>query len=150
MAERLSWERPLIIYPDPVKIGVDFLRPALAARTEPEAAGALVVAAMPSIWPVDEDTNMRRPMVVLLPGGGISTVASIDRPRLDVRIWHSDQYAGAALAQLVRGLLHTMAGRGPVRGVREFLGPTYIPDPETGAPRYLLTVELTVRGVMSS
>lgn len=130
---------PLVVYPDPVKVALDYLRPALAARDEPAAAGTTVTARIPNPRPTG-------PLVVLRAAGGTSPYLSADRPRLDVQVWHSDEYHAAALAQLVRGLLLAMPGEGPVRRVADFLGPTPIPDPESGQPRYLFTVEITLRG----
>lgn len=136
----MSTFRPLVVYPDAVTVALNFLRPALAARTEPEAAGVTLHARVP--------TPRTLPFVLVRAAGGVISTATIDRPRVDVQVWHRDEFNAAALAQLTRGLLHTMTGRGPVRGVRDFLGPTPVPDPESGNARYLLTVEMTLRGAL--
>lgn len=130
---------PLVVYPDVVKVGLDHLRPALTGRSEPEAAAAIVSARVPNPRPAG-------PLIVLRAAGGTSPIITINQPRLDVQVWHRDENSAAALAQLVRGLLHTLPGTGPVRRVTDFLGPIPIPDPESGQARYLFTVEITLRG----
>lgn len=139
---------PVVIQPDPVAEALRFLRPALAERAEPYAAGTLVRSSVPSQRPKDEQTGELLPLVVLRPAGGVSQVLSVDKPRLDAQVWHRNEFDAAALAQLVRGLLRSMPGAGAVRAVSDFTGPVPVPDPESGQSRYLLTVELTTRGVM--
>lgn len=141
---------PLVVYPDPVTVALPWLREVMPTRVEPYAQGTVVAAA----FPAPTDTDRRQPgrdypVVVLRPAGGTSPVLSVDRPRLDAQVWHRDEFSAQALAQLVRGLLHQLVGRGPVRSVRDFSGPTPVPDPESGQPRFLLTVELTVRGFIA-
>ena len=133
---------PVVVQPDVVAEALAFLRPALAAREEPYATGVTVRASIPNPRPAG-------PLVVLRPAGGSSQVLSVDRPRLDAQVWHRDEHSAASLAQLVRGLLRSMPGIGAVRAVEDFTGPVSIPDPESGQARYLLTVEMTTRGVMA-
>jgi hypothetical protein len=140
---------PLVTYPDPVRIGLDYLRPLLTARPEPAAASVVVAAALPASDPSRGQPGRDYPVVVLRSAGGTSPLLGFDRPRLDAQVWHRDEYSAAALSQLVRGLLHQMAGWGPVRRVGDFTGPVPVPDPVSGLPRFLLTVELTVRGTIT-
>lgn len=129
-----------LVYPNPVTLGLEYLRPAVAARTEPYAAGAAVHATLPTDY-------KGGPAIVLRAAGGTSPVQTVDRPRLAVQVWHRDDFNAAALAQLVRGLLlYELSGWGPVRNVRDFAGLAFAPDPTTNAARYLFTIELTVRG----
>jgi hypothetical protein len=128
----------VVVYPDVVKVALDYLRPALAARPEQVAEWTVVAAKVPNPRPT--------PLVVLRLAGGTSPYITLDRPRLDVQVWHGNEYNATALAQLVRGLLLAMAGVGPVRRVADFLGPTPVPDPESGASRVLFTVEINIRG----
>lgn len=138
---------PLVVYPDPVTVGLQWLRQALPGRPEPYAAGVVAAAVFPTPTTSDPRQPGRDyPVVVLRAAGGTSAVVSVDRPRLDAQVWHRDEFSAAALTQLVRGLLHQLVGWGPVRAVRDFTGPVPIPDPESGQPRFLMTVELSMRG----
>lgn len=125
---------PVVFFPDVVTVGLEFLRAELPAYSE---------------VPVVETVPNPRPdaLVQLRPAGGVATWPALDSPRLDVLIWHQDTHRAVLLAQIVRGLLlHHMPGFGPVRKVRDFLGPTRNPDPDSGAARVLLSVEIVLRG----
>ena len=125
---------PVITYPDAVALALPYLRTALADPT------VTVAASVPSTRPAK--------LVYLRRAGGTDRVHHIlDRPRIDVQVWHSSEFAALALADLVRA--HLLAAPGLVAGVSRastFLGPTPIPDPESDTPRALLTVEWQVRG----
>jgi hypothetical protein len=130
----------VIVYPDAELITVNYLRAAFATRSETYAAGVRVgtVTTNPLV----------PPLIVIRRSGGIAEFPR-DRPRVDATVWHTSDSAAQNLAQLTRGLLHAM--RGVVGGttvyrVEDFTGPIPIPDPDTGTPRWLLSVELSIRG----
>lgn len=134
----------VLIYPDAVDVALHYLRPALTLWQDahPDAAWAQGVA-------VENRIPTQRPerLVILRHAGGVSPSLTIDRPRIDVQVWHQSSQSAYALAQLVRGLLHQLVGVGPVRAVRDDTGAIPVPDPAVpSAVRYLLSVELTVRG----
>lgn len=125
---------PVIVHPDSVALALPYLRTALADVT------VTVAASVPAVRPV-------RLVVVRRVGGLDRTLGIFDRPRLDVQVWAASDFDAQALAQKVRG--HLVAAPGRVAGVSAastFLGPTNIPDDESGAPRCLTTVEWQVRG----
>ncbi|MEU7160330.1 hypothetical protein [Streptomyces chrestomyceticus] len=72
-----------------------------------------------------------------------------DRPRLDVHCWAETESAAYDLVALTRALLGAMPGvRGGVTVYRvtEVGGPQWLPDSESGQPRYALAVEVHMRG----
>lgn len=126
---------PLITFPDAVTLALPYLVSALA---DPSVT---VAASVPNPRPAN--------LVTLRRAGGTERVNGIlDRPRIDAQVWAGSEFAALALADLIRG--HLLAAPGRVVGVSRastFLGPTPIPDPESGTPRVLLTVEWQLRGV---
>ena len=90
--------------------------------------------------------------VVLSRSGGVPSLAfRIDNPRLDVDAFAATKEAAHDLAQLVRVALHDLptgdhtALGAVVVDVRDDVGLTYLPDPDTNAPRYVFAVVLVVR-----
>ncbi|MFJ4960989.1 hypothetical protein ACIP6P_00720 [Streptomyces sp. NPDC088729] len=81
--------------------------------------------------------------------GGLRRNVILDRPRLNVECW-SDSEAGAEeLMKVVRAYVLAMAGkRGTttVYDVAEVSGPMWLPDSESGQPRYAFAVEFSTRG----
>lgn len=129
--------RPVVVMPDAVAVVTGYLRAALAVAGEPVP----VVSRVPSPRPA-------RFVRVERVGGMRQTVVS-DRPRLDIHAWAETEAAAADLAELVRALVHAIPGvRGgvPVYTVREVGGPQWLPDPESGCPRYAFAVEIHMRG----
>lgn len=129
--------RPVVAMPDAVAVVTSYLRSALAAAGEPVP----VVSRIPSPRPP-------RFVRVERVGGTRATPVS-DRPRLDVHAWAETEAAAADLAELVRALVHVIPG---VRGgvtvytAREVGGPQWLPDAESGSPRYAFAVEIHMRG----
>jgi hypothetical protein len=90
--------------------------------------------------------------VVITRIGGVPSIPfRVDNPRLDVAVLAASKEAAHDLAQRVRAHLHelptgdfTDAGA-VVAHVRDDMGLSYLPDPETGSPRYLFGVSLAVR-----
>lgn len=132
----------LVLYRDAEYETASYLRTALTARAESYAQSVDVGTRKP--------TTFTPPVVAVRRAGGLSDAITIDRPRLDVQVWHTDDAKAHDLAQLCRALLFAMPGTGGVIRVRDFLGPTPIPDPDTQSPRYLFTVELHMRGVATA
>lgn len=72
-----------------------------------------------------------------------------DRPRLDLIAWAADDGAAHDLCMDARSAVHALEGT-TLLGVacyrvEEFLGPTRRDDPESGAPRMWMTVQLSLR-----
>jgi hypothetical protein len=92
-----------------------------------------------------------RRLVVVRIGGVPSLAVRIDNPRLDVDAYAESKESAHDLAQSARARLHEMptgdfTGSGAVVAhVRDELGLRFLPDPDTGTPRYLFTVQLVVR-----
>lgn len=132
----------LLVYRDAEYEVLTYLRDALAGRSEPYAAGVALG---------NRKANpFTPPFVAVRRSGGVSDGIVLDRPRIDVQVWHVDDGQAQDLAQLCRALLLRMTGTGGVIRARDFAGPTPIPDPETASPRYLFTVELAMRGQVTT
>ncbi|MEU7190932.1 hypothetical protein [Streptomyces sp. NPDC045369] len=81
--------------------------------------------------------------------GGLQQTPVSDRPRLDVHCWAETESGAYDLVALTRALLGAMPGvRGGVTVYRvtEVGGPQWLPDSESGQPRYALAVEVHMRG----
>lgn len=128
---------PVITFPDVVTLALPYLRTAL------NDISITVAAAVPTTRPAK--------LVTLRRAGGTERVNGIlDRPRIDAQVWHTSEFLALQLADIVRA--HLLAAPARVAGVSRastFLGPTPIPDPESGTPRVLLTVEWQIKGVQS-
>jgi hypothetical protein len=132
----------LVVYRDAEFEVVDYLRDALALRSEAFLTGVEIGTRKPA----DFDGKF----VMVRRAGGVSDAITVDHPRVDVQVWHNRDQDAHDLAQLCRALLFAMPGTGGVIRVRDFLGPTPIPDPETQSPRYLFTVELAMCGIATA
>lgn len=129
---------PIIVPVDIVTALLPYLRTKLADGT------VTVAASIPNPRPVR--------LVSLRRSGGTTTTRNIfDRPRIDAQVWAATEFEVMALAARVRGYLLGSPGR--VTGVvaaSDFLGPTPIPDPDSGAARVLLSIELQTRGTQEA
>lgn len=86
------------------------------------------------------------PFVLVRQVGGSKPRYALKSPTLDVQVWHRTENEACDLADLVSGLLEVMPGYGNVRDVRETASPVFVPDTESGAARYLMTHQLTLKG----
>ena len=131
----MTWQPAAVQFEDEVLLVCDYLRSALAARTEPYAAGVYVGNEKPS-------TNRARAVVVRRDGGPQQGL--FDTARLTVRVWADHEQDAADLARLVRALLVVSPGTGPIVGALSPQGPMGVPD--ASQPQKFLTVELKLRG----
>jgi hypothetical protein len=133
--------QPAVLYPDTVSVVTAYLQAVLDAdTTHTYADGAKVRTREPNPF--------LPPLVTVRRVGGPDAVV-IDRPRIDIQVWHTDEADATDLANLVRA--HMLAIPGVHSGVTvyritTFSGPTLIWDEDRNLPRYLLTFELGVRG----
>ena len=124
--------RPVVEYPDAVWVAVEYLRGVLDAP---------VYSRVPESRP-PAFVRVRRV-------GGLVLDVVRDRPRLDVHFWGPTEEAAEALMRRGRAFLLAMAGtRGDTTAyrVREVGGPQWLPDPESGQPRYAAAFEMSLRG----
>lgn len=128
----------LILFPDVEAWAVGFLASSLADRPEPYASSVHVATQVP---------NPRLPrMVIVRRDGGPRQSLVTERARLGVRVWGESDEVASDLTQLVRALLASSPGIGPVRRVDEISGPSYITE-ESGQPFRYLVLELTTRSI---
>lgn len=129
----------LIVFPDVEDLLTTWLQPQLETRGY---AGIKVGTRVPSQRP---STFVR----LILTGGARHNLVQ-DNPTVVYEAWSDSETAAAALAQLVRALLASLAGQ-MVNGVQvyrvgEFAGPQNLPDPDSGQIRYTGTVSILIRG----
>lgn len=123
-------------FPDGVAVVRAYLHEQLAARGMGVPVGTRVPSPRPARF------------VRLERIGGTRVDRITDRPRIDVQCWGDSEESAHDLAQLARALLHAMPGwRGAVAyDVAEVGGPNNLPDAESGQPRYVIAVEVSLRG----
>lgn len=128
--------RPLVAKPDSEADAVAGLAEFFAGRSESYAQGVQVHTLTPTTRP---DV-----LVTVVRAGGVGTYL-LDNPRLAVTVWHTTPTSAYDLAALTLAGLYSLRGYRAFRGMREVGGPAWAPDTD-GTPRYLLTVEFTVKG----
>lgn len=126
-----------ILYPDIVTVDIAHLSTAL---------GITCHAREPNPFPTTDSNNT--PTVTVRRSGGADSVV-IDRPRVDIQVWHSNLADATDLANLCRAHMLAMPGVRSgvtVYKVTTFSGPSLIWDTDRNLPRLLLSFEQLVRG----
>ena len=117
-------------FPDPQVAARDLIRSVLAGRAEPEAQGAFVGTRVPGTTGDD----LPALPYVLVRVDGASRTAQLDKAAIiRVTIWHVDEGAAMALAELVEALAVGSASA-QVRSVQPLASPIATTDPDTGSP----------------
>lgn len=125
--EQLTW-------PDAEAVVIGYLATALAASAFSAATVTNVKPARSSL-----------PLVLVRRAGGVAEEV-FDRALVALQLWAATEESAADLTKLVRDLLRLMpTSVANVTRVAEFSGPIPVPDPDSNTPRYLLTVEATIR-----
>lgn len=129
--------QPVVIYPDVEALCVDHL-----------------VDELPVYWDSDVHVGTRKPNP--MPSGGVVQVRRVggvpntpvtDRARIDFLVWADNDEDVHDLTQTVRAVMHLLRPARTAYLVEEFAGPTRFADPDSDQPRWLLTLEIAVRGV---
>lgn len=126
------------IFPDSEAVAATWL------RSRPELAGIQVSTDLRGY------TAGQRRIVITRVGGVPSLAIRVDNPRLDVDVFGTDKADAHDLAQLARALLHELptgdhtALDAVVANVADDVGLQWLPDPDTQAARYVLTLRLAV------
>ena len=131
----MTW--PVVVFPDVEMWACGHLQEALAARSEPYAAGVYVGNTVP--------TPRSDRMVVVRRDGGPRLDRTRDLAHLTVRVWGSSEQEATDLARLVGALLWAAPDGEPVIRVEQPTGPTPVAD-DSRQPLRLQTFDLTVRG----
>ena len=133
---------PALTFPDAELLVVTYLRAGL---------GALSTATYPALTDVTVGTKLptdrSKPFVRVGRVGGVRE-GLFDQPRILLESWATTAEAAAANCDVVRDLMWRIPGVRStfnVSNVVEASGPVNLTDPETGTPRYLLTVAFRVR-----
>jgi hypothetical protein len=78
--------------------------------------------------------------------GGSAANRALDRPLITLTAWAGTDTAAFDAVSACRQVLHDSASELPLlRGLEELSGPYRDPDPDSGSPRYSMTVRLFVR-----
>ena len=126
--------QPVVVFPDVELLVTDHLRTEL-----PTYYGAAQVGTRkPNPMPSGGVVQVRRT-------GGTTLTEVSDAALMDCWVWHDTDAQAAELAAIVRALLHALRGTAPVHRVADFAASHYA-DPDSDQPRYLLSVEIVVRG----
>lgn len=129
----------VIVFPDAATIITTDLNDQLANF----GSSAPVYGAVPNPRP-----NL---FVVVRRVGGPSRDIVIDDALITVDAYGPDSGDAHDLAQLCRGITHTMPGRVPqIRKVVDVGGPSDLPDPLTDLPRFTFTIQVSTRGVAAT
>ncbi|MFI8263680.1 hypothetical protein [Streptomyces sp. NPDC085665] len=126
-----------MLMPDAVAVVTAYLRATLAAAGRPVP----VVSRIPSPRP-PEFVRVERL-------GGVQQTPVSDRPRLDIHCWAESEYQAHDLAALTRALISGIPGvrdEVTVYRVAEVGGLQWLPDDQSGSPRYAFAVEIHMRG----
>lgn len=124
--------KPVVIFPDAVLVAINYLRPLVPTP---------VYSRVPSPRPAE--------FIRLERIGGLRRSLILDRPRVDVECWSDSEGSAADLVNVVRAYVLAMAGKRDdttVYDVAEVSGPMWLPDSESGQPRYSFAVEFSTRG----
>jgi hypothetical protein len=82
--------------------------------------------------------------------GGPRRSRYVDGPQVSLEAWAPTENGAAHLAELCRRRINALPGRSldghAMYQVEEASGPTRLPDPDSDAPRYVITWRLSVRG----
>lgn len=133
--------QPAVYYPDAILAVLSYLRPALAARSEPAFDGLVVGSIVP---------EPRVPCVTVTRQGGRDDGVVLDNALLDISCWHTTPDAAWQVAGITRALVRAIVGTTPsgatISRVEEYMGPALTPDPDSTMPRALFSYQIAVRG----
>ena len=128
----------VIVMPDTEKVVCDFVRSALAARTETYTNDVYVGVEVP-------DDKRSRMVIVTRQAGRTASVVK-DQPFVRFWIWANSHKEVTDLTNMVRALLPSMADGKPVLLVKENSGPSPVPDASISQHQRLMTYEIYLRG----
>lgn len=121
----------------------------------PDAAAVVLSAigdqlVVDTVGTVPTDRTLDSTFVYCRRVGGPQRDTVVDDASLSLEAWAPSPAAAHDLLQDARAVLHSLTGTVvhgvPVYRVQEFAGPAYLPDPESGHPRYVMTAAVSLRG----
>lgn len=133
---------PLVEFPDVEELTIAYLLAELQGADD----DATVTTDVPDPRPARFITVNR--------GGGIQPSIVTDQPILLLECWGPDDAGGISQAMdlarfarnRVKGMRHRTIGGVAIYRVDEVAGPARLPDPDSGQPRVVFTVQLLLRG----
>lgn len=134
--------KPAVVFADAQAAGASVLRGALAARSEPFAAGVTVGTRVPATR-APETPQLPYVMVRKDTDAPHPSMANA-RVTLRVTVWHQNADDAHDLAMLCQALLTVHSGP-VIRGVRPATGPLAAVDPDSGVDLASFTVLANVR-----
>lgn len=131
---------------DVVALVLDALRPALAARAEPYAAGLVVSSEMGSEPGSDADGGPPSlPWLLVAEDGHTWTWPAVQRSVIRLTCWHHSEFTAKAAVALAVGLLCAPSQRGPLLAAEPVTAPVAGLDPYTDQPLATATVAVLAR-----
>lgn len=128
----------IVLFPDATAALTSFLR----AELPDYISGVTVGSAVPNPRP-DTFVTVRRV-------GGVAVNRVVDGAFLAVECWGSHDAEAHDLAQICRGLIHSLSGTTydtfTFYRVLEVGGPVNLPDPDSDQSRYTATYQVDLRG----
>lgn len=134
------FQRAATFFPDAELVVVQALSTALATRTEPYAAGAVVSNKVP---------NPRSQRMVIIRRDGGRAVDLHDDARITVRVWAPTDQEAADLSRLVGALLWAAPTGSPIVRVTQESGASPVPDESDQALRLMVFTVRTRGGVLT-
>lgn len=130
---------PVLVFPDVAEVAVEAAAAGLADAGRTVPVGTVVPNPRPAEF------------VRITRAGGLRRNLVTEDARVVVEAWAQADEDAADLAELVRAVLHALAGTTSDDDVRVYRvddteGPADDPDPMSDQPRYQLALSITVRG----
>lgn len=138
----MTWQPAPIRFPDIELVLTGKYRTALTGRPEAYASNVFVSNTVP---------NPRKERMVIVRRDGGTQAETVDRPRVNLRVWAKTEQDANDLARLVMALAPSFADGDPIVAVPTLgrSGPFSVAD-ESGQPLRSMTVEFHARGVALS
>jgi hypothetical protein len=129
-----------------VALVLDVLRPALAGRGEPYAAGLVVSSEMGFEPGSDADGGPPSlPWLLVAEDGHTWAWPAVQRSVIRLTCWHHTAFTAKAICALALGVLCAPSGPGAVLGVEPVTAPIVGLDPYTDQPLATATVAVWAR-----
>ena len=128
---------PLAVAPDAERLTIDYLRPALAARSVTATVGVDI----PTTW----TTTSTQHVQVALDGTPSLEYPILARATVRLTAWAPSTTAAKALVSLAQGLMCAHPGDASVASVQALTGVLPTRDPDSGAQLASVTVRLNLR-----
>lgn len=140
----MAAQLPGILFDDAELWACNYLRTAIAARSESYTDDVFVSNSIPLDASTAEPERRDR-MVIVRRDGGLRSGVVFDNPRLGIQCWAQTTQDAVDLARMVLALLIAAPGDSNVKAMAGYTGPTRIADPSK-QPLAYVTAEIRTKG----